>query len=180
MDTYRSIEWVRYDARTTFFTYALQYLNWECVEGDLLEFGVSVGKSLALIALLYRENLALWQYTEPAVTKRRIGGYDSFSGLPAGEQAHPRWKPGSFATNYLAGHPSLTFNQKITPDSIHRLFDACGLIRPELEEGWFAGEKLLGRAGCGQEEERCGNEGAKLPNDSSPDLVWIPHGWMMN
>jgi O-methyltransferase len=138
MDTYRAIEWVKYDARTNFFTNAIQYINWECVEGDILEFGVSVGKSLALIAQLYRENLVLWQYAESVVTQRRIGGYDSFTGLPANQHPHPRWKAGSFANNYLYGHPSLAYNQKITPDSIHRLFDACGLARPEIEEGWFA------------------------------------------
>ena len=138
MDTYRAIEWLKYDARTNFFVNAIQYINWECVEGDIVEFGVSVGKSLALLAALHRENLALWQYTEPVCLERRIAGYDSFTGLPPGAHPHPRWNAGSFATNYLQGHPSLALNQKITPESIHRLFDACGLPRPEIEAGVFA------------------------------------------
>ena len=48
VDPTRAIEWLKYDARTNFFVNAIQYTNWECVEGDILEFGVSVGKSLAL------------------------------------------------------------------------------------------------------------------------------------
>jgi hypothetical protein len=137
MDAVRAIEWLKYDARCSFFVNAIQYINWECVEGDILEFGVSVGKSLALLAQLYRENLALWQYTEPVCTTRRIAGFDSFEGLPPDTHPHPRWKAGSFATNYLYGHPTLRYDEQITPESIHRLFDACGLPRPELESGWF-------------------------------------------
>jgi hypothetical protein len=137
-DPVRAIEWLKYDARHNFFVNAIQYINWECIEGDILEFGVSVGKSLALIAQLYRENLALWQYTETECTARRIAGFDSFTGLPAGQHPHPRWKEGSFATNYLHGHPSMAYDEQITPASIHRLFDACGLPRAEIETGLFS------------------------------------------
>ncbi len=83
-----------------------------------------------------------WQYSESACTSRRIGGYDSFSGLPAetgiGQSPHPRWTAGSFGKNYLHGHPSLAMNETITPASIERLFDACGLPRPQLEAGLFS------------------------------------------
>jgi len=138
IDPSRAVEWLKYDARTGFFINAIQYINWECVDGDILEFGVSVGKSLALLAQMYRENLALWQYKEKECLGRRIAGFDSFTGLPPGEHPHPRWKAGSFGTNYLYGHPSLAYNEQITPSSILRLFDACGLPRPDLESGLFA------------------------------------------
>jgi len=138
VDPTRAVEWLKFDARTNFFVNAVQYINWECVEGDILEFGVSVGKSLALLSQLYRENLALWQYKEKECLGRRIAGFDSFSGLPPDEHPHPRWKAGSFGTNYLYGHPSLALNEQITPGSILRMFDACGLQRPEIEGGLFA------------------------------------------
>jgi cytochrome P450 len=132
-----SIEWLKADARTQFFTYALQYLNWECVEGDILEFGVSVGKSLALLSRLHQENLQTWGYTEDACHERRCVGYDSFTGLPPGGHPHPRWKAGSFANNYLYGHPSMAYDEPITADGLYKLFSLCGLPRPELEIGWF-------------------------------------------
>jgi hypothetical protein len=111
----QAIEWLKYDARCAFFVNAMQFLNWERVEGDIIEFGVSVGKSLGLLAQLYRENMQLWGYTDPACTQRRVVGFDSFEGLPPDDVAHPRWGKGSFATNYLQGHPSLALGEPITP-----------------------------------------------------------------
>lgn len=142
VDPVRAIEWLKYDARTNFFINAIQYINWECIEGDILEFGVSVGKSLALLAQLYRENLVTWQYKEHECLTRRVAGFDTFTGIPpeksVDQNSHPRWRTGSFGTNYLYGHPSLAMNEQITPTSIQRLFDACGLPRPELETGLFS------------------------------------------
>ena len=133
-----AIDWLKYDARCAFFTNAIQFINWEKVEGDIVEFGVSVGKSLGLLAALLRENLTLWQYTDPACTGRRLAGFDSFAGLPPDDVEHPRWTAGSFATNYLHGHPSLAYGAPITPESIARLFLCCGLPIPEIEVGWFS------------------------------------------
>lgn len=138
MNATQAVEWLKYDARTSFFVNAIQYINWERVEGDILEFGVSVGKSMALLGQLLKENLALWQYTDPACTTRRMGGYDSFYGLPADDVEHPRWTEGSFATNYLHGHPSLEYGAPITPDSIRRLFSIANLQEPALHPGWFS------------------------------------------
>ena len=134
----QAIGWVKYDARTAFFVNAVQYINWELIDGDILEFGVSVGKSLALLSQLYHENLALWQYTEPECVRRRIVGFDSFEGLPTEDEPHPRWTKGSFASNYLQGHPALAFTEQITPDAIRRLFSICGLPIPSLEVGPFS------------------------------------------
>jgi hypothetical protein len=138
MDQKQVIDWLKYDARTTFFTNAIQFINWERVEGDVLEFGVSVGKSLALVAQLYRENLELWQYKEAACRDRRMVGFDTFSGLPPDDQFHPRWGTGSFATNYLQGHPTLAYGEPITPRSIEALLGAAGLPPPELHVGLFS------------------------------------------
>jgi hypothetical protein len=134
----RTTDWLKYDARCAFFVNAIQFLNWEKVEGDLLEFGVAVGKSLALLAQLQRENLALWRYAEPACTDRRVAGFDTFSGLPADSDPHPRWGAGSFGTNYLHDHPTMSLHQPITPEAIRQLFALCGLPAPELEVGLFA------------------------------------------
>jgi len=138
MTPQQATDWLKYDARCAFFTNAIQFINWEKVEGDIVEFGVSVGKSLGLLAQLQRENLALWQYAEPTCTRRRLVGFDSFQGLPPDDVEHPRWTAGSFATNYLHGHPSLAYGAPITPESIGRLFLACELPPPEIEAGWFS------------------------------------------
>ena len=134
----QAIGWLKYDARYNFFVNAIQFINWELVEGDILEFGVSVGKSLALLSQLYHENLALWQYAEDACVRRRVVGYDSFIGLPSDDIPHPRWTTGSFASNYLQGHPALAYNEQITPDSIRKLFAICNLPPPHLEVGPFS------------------------------------------
>jgi hypothetical protein len=57
--------------------------------------------------------------------------------LPGGGKPHPRWTEGSFATNYLFGHPAMAYDEKVTPESLHRLFKLCGLPRPEIEVGCF-------------------------------------------
>lgn len=131
------IAWLKNDARTLFFTYALQYLNWECVEGDILEFGVAVGKSLGLIARLQQEALFNWRYTDDACHERKFAGFDSLTGLPPDIHPHPRWSAGSFAHNYLAGHPSMAYDEPITAEGLHKLFKVCGLPQLELEVGWF-------------------------------------------
>jgi cytochrome P450 len=132
-----AIAWLKYDARTAFFTCAMQYLNWERVEGDILEFGVAVGKSLGLLARLQQENLYTWRYVDDACHERRFAGFDSFEGLPADSHVHPRWGRGSFASNYAYGHPVLAYDEAVSPEALRRLFTICGLPRPEFEVGWF-------------------------------------------
>jgi len=137
VNKYQVIDWLKRDARTAFFVNAIQYINWEKVEGDVLEFGVSVGKSLGLIGQLLRENLEYWRYTEPACVNRRVCGLDTFRGLPKDDVEHPRWEEGSFATNYLHDHPFLAYGADITPQSIEDIFRACELALPELRVGLF-------------------------------------------
>jgi hypothetical protein len=137
MSPEQALAWLKYDARLPFFVNAIQLLNWERVEGDILEFGVGAGKSLALLAQLQRENLELWRYPDECCTTRRLVGFDSFAGLPAGAEEHPRWTEGSFARNYLYGHPSMAHDQPVTPDAIRALFQACDLAEPDLVVGPF-------------------------------------------
>ncbi|HET6337702.1 MAG TPA: cytochrome P450 [Polyangiales bacterium] len=132
-----AVQWLKYDARTMFFTYALQYLNWERIEGDILEFGVAIGKSLALLARLHQESLHTWRYSDDACHERRFVGFDSFEGLPDDSNEHPRWGAGSFASNYAYGHPSLAYDERVSPEALHRLFEICRLPRPQFEVGWF-------------------------------------------
>lgn len=137
MDRQYVINWLKYDARATFFAVAMQYINWEGVEGDILEFGVSVGRSLGLLGLSYQENLAWWQYTDPACLERRVVGFDTFTGLPATNEIHPRWQTGSFGANYLNDHPFLAPGEPLSAASVEKIFVACGLPRPELHTGLF-------------------------------------------
>ncbi len=137
MSPEEAVAWLRYDARLPFFVNAVQLLNWERVEGDILEFGVGSGRSLALLALLQAENLTYWRYGDAACTSRRVLGFDSLEGLPEPGEPHPRWEAGSFSRNYLPGHPALELGQKVTPDALRTLFARCGLPEPTLEIGPF-------------------------------------------
>lgn len=119
----------RADARFSTFCAALEYLNYEAVAGDLLEFGVFTGKSLALFAHAHR-------FDEKGMD-RRIVGFDSFHGLPGSAERHERWQPGDCALNH-SWHPLLPLGAPVTPAVPLELFAACGLPRPEIEAGEFA------------------------------------------
>ena len=133
----RALQWLTSDARYGFFVNAMQFINWERIEGDILEFGVAVGKSLTLMAKLQQDNLKWWGYRDEVCTSRRVIGFESFEGLPGDDQFHPRWSEGSFATNYLADHPVLRYDEPITPQSIYQLFEVYQLPPPEIVVGLF-------------------------------------------
>jgi O-methyltransferase len=119
----------RRDRRFSTFVDGLEYINYEAVAGDIVEFGVFTGVSLALLA--------------KAVTfdakgmHRRVVGFDSFEGLPGSSEPHARWQPGDCATNH-AWHPLLAVGDAVTPDVTRQLFRACGLGEPILHVGPFA------------------------------------------
>lgn len=116
-------------ARFDVFTAAFEYINFEGVEGDVLEFGVFTGASLALLG-----HAASF---DPKGMERRIAGYDSFAGLPSSAEIHARWQPGDCATNH-SWHPLLPVGAPVTPQVTLDLFAACGLAVPEIEVGPFA------------------------------------------
>lgn len=118
----------RKDARWSTFVAAVEYVNYEQVGGDVVEFGVFSGKSLALLARA--------QSFDTKGMTRRIVGFDSFEGLPSSGETHPRWAEGACAESH-GWHPLLLPGARVTPDVVRSLFDACALEPPLLEVGPF-------------------------------------------
>jgi hypothetical protein len=116
------------DARWTTFCHAVEYINYEAVAGDIVEFGVFTGMSLALLAKA--------QTFDPKEHCRGVAGFDSFEGLPPSHEAHARWQPGDCSSNH-SWHPLLKVGTPVTPDVTRRLFLACGLDEPLLHVGPF-------------------------------------------
>lgn len=114
--------------RWTVYSHAVDFVNFESVEGDILEFGVFGGLSLALLAQAHA--------FDPKGMSRRIVGYDSFRGLPPSEESHTRWKEGDCARIH-AWHPTLKLGDRVTADVICDLFRRCQLEAPLLEVGLF-------------------------------------------
>jgi O-methyltransferase len=117
------------DARWTTFCRAVEYVNYEAVPGDIVEFGVFTGMSLALLAKA--------QTFDPKGHCRRVAGFDSFEGLPPSQETHARWQPGDCSSNH-SWHPLLQVGAPVTPDLTRRLFEVCGLDEPLLHIGPFA------------------------------------------
>lgn len=85
--------------------------------GDYLEFGVYGGASLG----------AMYRATEDlGLTHVRLFGFDSFEGLPAGDEEYAAsgWEPGQFAYDEHAALENLT-RQGVRLDRVH------------LVKGWF-------------------------------------------
>jgi hypothetical protein len=114
--------------RWAVYTHAVDLVNFEAVEGDILEFGVFGGVSLALLARAHS--------FDPKGMNRRIVGYDSFRGLPQSDESHARWKEGDCATIH-GWHPVLKRGNVVTPNVALDLFRRSGLDAPELEIGLF-------------------------------------------
>lgn len=118
----------RHLARWTMFTRVADFVNFEGVEGDFLEFGVFGGISLALLADAYR--------CDPKGMERRIAGFDSFGGLPSSEERHARWDAGDCARMH-GWHPFLNVGDPVSKETTLELFRLCELPFPELEVGSF-------------------------------------------
>jgi len=123
------------DPRWTTFCRAVEYINYEAVPGDIVEFGVFTGISLALLAKAHS--------FDPKGMRRRIGGFDSFQGLPGSDEKHARWRPGDCSSNH-SSHPLLGVGDPVTPDVTLRLFEACALEAPTVHVGSF--QETLPRA----------------------------------
>jgi len=119
---------IRRDARTPTFFAALDYINYERVPGDVVEFGVYTGMSLAIFAQ--------GQSFDPKGMTRRFVGFDSFEGLPPSAEVHARWQPRDCAVNH-SWHPLLAIGAPVTPAVTLDLFAACGLEPPALHAGPF-------------------------------------------
>lgn len=124
------------DIRWPIFRNALRFVDYELVEGDVLEFGVYTGRSLVLLAHAHELNK---NGIHKIGFNRRIVGFDSFEGMPDGG-GHPRWKKGMFRTNH-SGHPFCKIGENVTPSVVRSFFKEYGLLPPFLETGTF--EKTL-------------------------------------
>lgn len=120
---------MRRDARSTTFMSAIDYINYERIAGDVVEFGVFTGLSLAQFAQGHQ--------FDPKGMARRFIGFDSFDGLPPSEEAHARWRPADCAVNH-GWHPQLPIGGRVTPQVTRDLFEACELPEPVLHVGAFA------------------------------------------
>ena len=120
---------IRRDPRSTTFFHALDYINYEQIPGDVVEFGVFTGLGLAL--------LAQGHAFDAKGMARRFVGFDSFEGLPPSANPHARWQPADCAVNH-GWHPLLPIGARVTPSATTDLFAACGLELPALHIGPFA------------------------------------------
>ncbi|MBL8191426.1 MAG: hypothetical protein JNK38_25640 [Acidobacteria bacterium] len=119
---------IRRDRRSDAFMSAIDYVNYEAVPGDVLEFGVFTGISLALLAKGH-------SFDDKGMTRRFVG-FDSFRGLPPDTEQHARWQAGDCATNH-GWHPLLPMGAPVTPQVVFDLFAACELPAPLIEAGWY-------------------------------------------
>jgi O-methyltransferase len=126
-------ELINFDIRHTMFRNATRFVDYELVPGDIFEFGVYTGRSLALLAHYHEVNKrSIHQIDFP----RRVVGFDSFAGLPAGDE-HPRWKTGMFSVNH-SFHPICKQGDRVTEQIIYMLFEKYNLPPPCIEAGEFS------------------------------------------
>lgn len=133
----KALRWLNDDLRNKFFRQAISFVNYEKVEGDIVEFGVGVGKSLAMLSIAHEDDKKYFQYDDPVTTKRKVMGFDAFEGLPPFSESHPRWNTGTFGRNYELYHPWLSWNEPLTENCVSDLFNLFDLPPPCLCNGWF-------------------------------------------
>jgi hypothetical protein len=113
------------------FRDAIEFLDYEKVPGDIVEFGVFTGRTLAL--LHYLSGKSYWKYTT-----RRVAGFDSFEGLTGLTEAHPRWDLDSCSTNNEHDHPTSQQGSKVSDAVVRDLFQYYGFDAPTLHKGIFS------------------------------------------
>src|SRR5262245_950343 len=106
----------REDGRWSTMCEAIEYINYEKIPGDILEFGVFTGVSLALLTKA--------QSFDPKGVTRRVVGFDAFEGLPASIDVHARWRCGD-CTTINGWHPFLSAGERVTSETVRQLFVAC-------------------------------------------------------
>jgi O-methyltransferase len=129
----RIAELIEFDIRHAMFRNATRFADYELIPGDILEFGVYTGRSLALLAHYHevnRKGIHKIDFT------RKVAGFDSFEGLP-GSDNHPRWKAGMFRVNH-SFHPICKAGEPVTPAVILALFEQYQLPKPSIEAGDFS------------------------------------------
>jgi O-methyltransferase len=129
--TLKVLEGLLAEERLMMFQKAVDCVNYEMVAGDILEFGVFTGRTLAALS---HWNLNS-QYEIPF--DRKLAGFDSFAGLPSSRFQHPRWEENNCAVNHLQGTPSVNEGEKVTEKSVHELFTGLNLPQPNIHSGLF-------------------------------------------
>jgi hypothetical protein len=126
-------ELIEFDIRHSMFRNATRFVDYELVRGDIFEFGVYTGRSLALLAHYHQVNRKSIHHID---FERRVVGFDSFEGLPGGDD-HPRWKTGMFRVNH-SFHPICKPGERVSPRIIQMLFEKYDLPAPVIEAGEFS------------------------------------------
>lgn len=123
---------VESDIRYGAFQKAIRFVNYELVKGDVFEFGLYTGRSLALLQIANEE------YLKESIHKinfsRDFIGFDSFKGMFKTD--HPRWKNGSFSTNH-SWHPTIKVGEAVTKEKVLKFFERLNLKPPVIIEGSF-------------------------------------------
>ena len=111
---------------------AIRFVNYELIEGDVFEFGLYTGRSLALLQIANEE------YLKKSIHKinfsRDFIGFDSFKGMF--KTNHPRWEDGSFSTNH-SWHPTIKIGEAVTKGKVINFFKTLNLKPPIIIEGSF-------------------------------------------
>lgn len=125
---------IDFDIRHSMFQRACRFVDYEMVEGDIVEFGVYSGRSAALLSH-YHEAFKQTVHGQKNTPVRKVIGLDSFEGMPAND--HPRFGTGTFKTN-TTWHPIFAPGQLITPQIVEdEFFPACGLPKPIILKGFY-------------------------------------------
>jgi hypothetical protein len=120
------------DIRFEMFKKAIHFVEYEVIQGDIVEFGVYTGRSLALLDYAYR--LEINTSIHRTTFDRNIKGFDSFEGIYGSD--HPRWHDGIFKYNH-SYHPFLQNGERVTEEEVYSLFDYYSLSKPKIYNGYF-------------------------------------------
>jgi hypothetical protein len=119
------------DPRYPFFRQCIDFINYEKISGDILEFGVFTGRTLAAFTNLLRTQHA-WSFEE-----KRVIGFDWFQGLSRQTEPHSRWNLESCTTNHEPDNPVASINEPVSREVVERLFRYLDIGLPILEIGDF-------------------------------------------
>ena len=122
---------IDFDIRFDKFKQCLHFLNYEIIEGDILEFGVYTGRSLLLLAYAYQKEC---ENQHKIDFERNVVGFDSFYGVK--KSFHPRWDTDNFKYNH-SFHPILNDGDFVNDTSIFDFFDAADMKKPQIINGFF-------------------------------------------
>lgn len=115
------------------FLDGVDWIEYEMVPGDFLEFGVASGITSLFISLAYQRYK---QVKYASKGERKLYSFDSFEGLP--ENDHPRWPKEMFKNNLVAEHPTLGVGEQVQETKILEMFDKCQVEpKPTLIKGYF-------------------------------------------